>query len=90
MNLNWRVAKALNHLAVFEVAVEQGSFTKAAAVLGTTQPSISRHIGALEDMLEVQLPKSSETVFLPFTNAAVPTVDLASGRIVADPPDGLF
>ena len=55
MNLNWRLVKALNHLAVFEIAVEQGSFTKAAEVLGTTQPSISRHIGALENMLEVQL-----------------------------------
>ncbi len=27
---------------------------------------------------------------LPFTNAAIPTVDLAAGRIVADPPAGLF
>jgi len=55
MNLNWRMAKALNHLAVFEIAVEQGSFTKAAEVLGTTQPSISRHISTLEEMLDVQL-----------------------------------
>jgi 16S rRNA processing protein RimM len=29
-------------------------------------------------------------VLLPFTRAAVPTVDLASRRIVADPPEGLF
>jgi 16S rRNA processing protein RimM len=29
-------------------------------------------------------------VLLPFTRAAVPTVDLAAGRIVADPPEGLF
>lgn len=42
------------------------------------------------DILEVQRPGSSETVLLPFTLAAVPTVDLAAGRIVADPPDGLF
>ena len=55
MNLNWRIAKALNHIAVFEVAVQQGSFTKAAAALGTTQPSISRHIAALEALLGVQL-----------------------------------
>lgn len=42
------------------------------------------------DLLEVQRPGSSETVLLPFTLAAVPTVDLATARIVADPPDGLF
>ena len=27
-------------------------------------------------------------LLLPFTRVAVPTVDLAAGRIVADPPDG--
>ena len=42
------------------------------------------------DILEVQVPGSSETVLLPFTMEAVPTVDLASGRIIADPPEGLF
>ncbi|UOA28440.1 ribosome maturation factor RimM [Pseudosulfitobacter sp. DSM 107133] len=42
------------------------------------------------DLLEVTLPDSSATVLLPFTLAAVPTVDLAAGRIVADPPDGLW
>ncbi|MBN9886683.1 ribosome maturation factor RimM [Salipiger abyssi] len=42
------------------------------------------------DLLELLLPGSSKTVLLPFTHAAVPTVDLASGRIVADPPEGLF
>jgi 16S rRNA processing protein RimM len=42
------------------------------------------------DLLEVQRPNSSETVLLPFTRAAVPTVDLASRRIVADPPEGIF
>ena len=42
------------------------------------------------DLLEIAVPGQRETVLLPFTRAAVPTVDLASGRIVADPPDGLF
>jgi 16S rRNA processing protein RimM len=42
------------------------------------------------DILEVQVPGASDTVLLPFTLEAVPTVDLASGRIIADPPDGLF
>ena len=41
------------------------------------------------DILEVQAPGTSATVLLPFTLQAVPTVDLAAGRIIADPPDGL-
>jgi 16S rRNA processing protein RimM len=43
-----------------------------------------------DDLLETQLAGSSQTVFLPFTKAAVPTVDLASGRIIADPPEGIL
>ena len=39
------------------------------------------------DMLEVTGP-SGGMVLIPFTRAAVPTVDLGRGRIVADPPDG--
>lgn len=42
------------------------------------------------DMLEVFGPGLKTTVLIPFTNACVPTVDLAGGRVVADPPEGLF
>lgn len=42
------------------------------------------------DLLEIHGPGLKSTVLLPFTLAAVPTVDLASGRIIVDPPDGLF
>ena len=42
------------------------------------------------DLLEVTLTTSSATVLVPFTRAVVPTVDLATGRIIVDPPDGLF
>ncbi len=42
------------------------------------------------DLLEIQAPGQRETVLLPFTRAVVPTVDLGTGRIIADPPDGLF
>ena len=42
------------------------------------------------DLLELAMPGQSKTVLLPFTREAVPTVDLASGRIVADPPEGLL
>ncbi len=42
------------------------------------------------DMLEIHGPGLKATVLLPFTRDAVPTVDIAAGRIVADPPEGLF
>lgn len=42
------------------------------------------------DLLEVAGPRSKSPVLLPFTRDAVPTIDLASGRVIADPPDGLF
>ena len=43
-----------------------------------------------DDLLELPLAGSSATTFLPFTKAAVPTVDLAAKRIVADPPLGVL
>ena len=42
------------------------------------------------DLLEIRGAGLKDTVLLPFTTDAVPTVDLASGRIVADPPEGTF
>ncbi|MSU88536.1 16S rRNA processing protein RimM [Rhodobacteraceae bacterium 2CG4] len=42
------------------------------------------------DLLEIAVPGSPRPVLLPFTLAAVPTVDPGAGRIVADPPLGLF
>lgn len=56
-------------------------------LLGTVK-SVQNHGAA--DLLEVQQPGSSATVLLPFTLDAVPTVDLSAGRIIADPPEGLF
>ena len=50
--------------------------------------SVQNHGAA--DLLEIQTPGQSATVLLPFTMAAVPTVDLDKGRIIADPPEGLF
>lgn len=41
------------------------------------------------DILEIARPGRPEAL-VPFTRAAVPTVDLASGRIVIDPPPGLM
>ena len=42
------------------------------------------------DLLEIVGSGLKGPVLLPFTEAAVPTVDLTAGRIVADPPEGVF
>ena len=42
------------------------------------------------DLLGLSIAGQSDTVLLPFTLDAVPTVDLSGGRVVADPPEGLF
>ena len=65
-------------LPVFDTGGEQ---------LGTIRAVQNHGAG---DLLEILAPGHSSTVLLPFTKAAVPTVDIASGRIVADPPEGLF
>lgn len=41
-----------------------------------------------DDLLEVRLAGGRRTVYLPFTKAVVPMVDLAGGRVVVDPPEG--
>lgn len=41
------------------------------------------------DLIEVARPEG-QSVYLPFTRACVPEVDIAGGRLVAAPPDGLF
>lgn len=50
--------------------------------------SVQNHGAA--DLLEIHVAGGTATVLMPFTMAVVPTVDLTSGRIVADPPEGLF
>jgi len=57
------------------------------ATLGTVKNVMDHGAG---DLLEIIVSGQSETTLLPFTKAAVPTVDLTAQRIVADPPDGLF
>ena len=41
------------------------------------------------DVLEIA-PAVGQPVLIPFTRAVVPVVDVAGGRVVIDPPDGLF
>ena len=38
------------------------------------------------DLLEIEPTSGGVTVMLPFTEAVVPSVDLAGGRVVVDPP----
>ncbi|WP_408648432.1 ribosome maturation factor RimM [Thalassococcus lentus] len=57
------------------------------ATLGTVR---AVHNHGADDLLELAMPGQSKTVLLPFTQAAVPTVDLAAGRLIADPPEGLI
>lgn len=42
------------------------------------------------ELLEIEGPKLKGGILLPFTLAAVPTVDLKAGRLVIDPPDGVM
>ncbi len=57
------------------------------AVLGRVAAVLNHGAG---DLLEVAPAPGLPTVLVPFSRAVVPTVDLAAGRIVADPPEGLF
>jgi 16S rRNA processing protein RimM len=42
------------------------------------------------DLIEVRPSSGGPTVLIPFTKASVPVVDLSSGRLVVDTPDGLL
>jgi len=42
------------------------------------------------DLLEITGKDFAQPLLLPFSKATVPTVDIKSGRIVADLPEGLF
>ena len=57
------------------------------AMLGKVR-TVQNH-GA-SDLLEIGGPDLKTTVLLPFTRSVVPTVDLAAGKIIADPPEGLL
>lgn len=56
----------LNALRVFEVAMRQGSFTRAATELRVTQAAVSHQVARLEDLLGV-------TLFLRTSQGLVPT-----------------
>jgi DNA-binding transcriptional LysR family regulator len=51
----WRYQIELSHLEILTRIVETGSFSKAAAAVFLTQPTISAHVATLERMLGVRL-----------------------------------
>ena len=55
--------------------------------LGTV---IAIHNFGASDLIEMRPTQGGATVMLPFTEAIVPVVDVAGGRIVVDPPEGTF
>lgn len=55
--------------------------------LGTV---VAIHDFGAGDILELRPDGRRDTVMLPFTTTTVPVVDIAGGRIVIDPPDGVF
>ncbi len=54
------------------------------ALIGTVQAVHNHGAG---DLLEISGPGMKSSLLLPFTKAAVPTVDLAARIIIADPPE---
>jgi len=42
------------------------------------------------DVIELSLLEGGETLLLPFTRETVPEVDIATGRLLIDPPEGLI
>ena len=42
------------------------------------------------DVVEISCRSGGNTLVLPFTRACFPTVDIAAGRVVVDPPTGLL
>jgi 16S rRNA processing protein RimM len=62
------------------------ALTRDGAEFGTV---VAIHDFGAGDLLELRRAGRSSTVMLPFTALTVPVVDIASGRIVIDPPQGL-
>ncbi len=57
------------------------------AALGTVA---AVHDFGAGDILDIVPADGGESVLMPFTRETVPVVDVAGGRLIADPPSGLF
>ena len=70
------------HVDLVGLSVETTKGEKLGEVIGV------RNFGA-GDLLEIKRAQG-ENVLIPFIDQYVPAVDIGGGRIVADPPEGLF
>ncbi|MEJ6393659.1 ribosome maturation factor RimM [Gymnodinialimonas sp. 2305UL16-5] len=57
------------------------------AIMGKVAAVLNHGAG---DLLEIRGKGLGSGVLVPFTQAAVPTIDLTAKRLILDPPDGLF
>lgn len=96
------LAETLNGV---ELSVERARLPKAEAdeyyhadLIGLTAMTVAGEtLGAIVgvhnygagDLLEIA-PARGATILVPFTRAIVPEIDMAAGRVVVDPPDGLI
>jgi len=60
---------------------------RSSRTLGTI---VAIHNFGAGDILELRPVSGGPTAMLPFTETVVPVVDIANGRIVAEPPEGTF
>ena len=75
-------------------AAEQGEYYHADLVgLAATDPAgveigqvLAVHNFGAGDILEIRLSSSKDTALVPFTDASVPEVDIAAGRVTIIPP----
>jgi hypothetical protein len=82
-------SSALAQSAYSALQLDSGSFftmNNSGQLLGTVVNLPNYGAG---DLLEIA-PASGSTILVPFTEAVVPEIDVAAGRIVIDPPRGLF
>jgi 16S rRNA processing protein RimM len=76
-------ADTFYHADLIGLCVETKEGEKLGEVIGV------QNFGA-GDLLEIKLARGGKTALLPFIDQYVPAVDIGGGRIVADPPHGLF
>ena len=76
-------AEEFYHADLIGLRAEDRDGTALATIVGI-------HDFGAGDLLELRPPGAANTVLMPFNHTTVPVVDIAGGRIVIDPPQGLF
>ena len=76
-------AEEFYHTDLIGLRAEDRDGTALATIVGI-------HDFGAGDLLELRPQGAANTVLMPFNDTTVPVVDIAGGRIVIDPPQGLF